>query len=84
VALRVDEVLGLPVEEDWREPLPAVVTPAPGYRGAPAWAGARWQDAQWARAYAAPWVRRRLTGASSGDGRSAKRPELREVTAPVE
>lgn len=84
VALRVCEVLGLPVDADWREPLPAVAAPASGYRGAPAWAGARWQDAQWARAYAAPWVRRRLTGASSGDGRSGKRPELREVSAPTE
>jgi lysophospholipase L1-like esterase len=79
VALRACEVLGVPVDEDWREPLPARRTPGPGYRGAPAWAGARWRDAQWARSYAAPWARRRLTGVSSGDGRSAKRPDLLPV-----
>jgi lysophospholipase L1-like esterase len=75
VALRACEVLGVPVDEDWREPLPA--------SGAPAWAGARWQDARWAQSYAAPWVRRRLTGVSSGDGRSAKRPELMPVQSQV-
>jgi len=32
------------------------------------------EDAQWVRAYVAPWVRRRLRGQSSGDGRAAKRP----------
>jgi lysophospholipase L1-like esterase len=76
VALRVCEVLGLPVEADWREPVPAAALRASGYRAAPIWLAARRQDAQWARAHAAPWVRRRLSGASSGDGMSPKRPEL--------
>jgi len=40
------------------------------------WLAARREDARWAREYAMPWVRRRLSGASSGDGLSAKRPEL--------
>jgi lysophospholipase L1-like esterase len=73
VALRVCEVLGVPVEEDWREPLPAGPRPASAYRAAFA---ARRQDVQWARVHAAPWVRRRLRGASSGDNMSAKRPDL--------
>ena len=77
VALRACEVLGVPVDEDWREPLAVPLRgPASGYRTVPAWAGARWQDARWARAYAAPWVRRRLRGVSSGDGQVPKRPEL--------
>jgi lysophospholipase L1-like esterase len=74
VALRTCEVLGIPVTEDWRQPLP----PAPG---APSsrngrWLAARRQDARWAREFAVPWVRRRVTGTSSGDGIPAKRPDL--------
>ncbi|HEU5418631.1 MAG TPA: SGNH/GDSL hydrolase family protein [Streptosporangiaceae bacterium] len=68
VALRVCEVLGVPGDEDWRAPVAA----AP----APRWLAQRRADARWARAYAAPWIRRRLTGASSGDGMVAKRPDL--------
>lgn len=33
-------------------------------------------DVRWARRYLAPWVKRRLTGRSSGDTITAKRPEL--------
>ena len=40
------------------------------------WLAARRQDARWAREYAMPWVRRRLTGTSSGDGLPPKRPDL--------
>ncbi|HEY2506937.1 MAG TPA: SGNH/GDSL hydrolase family protein [Streptosporangiaceae bacterium] len=68
VGLRAAEVVGVPVAEDWREPL----TP----RERAPWLAARVQDAQWAREYAAPWVQRRLRGVSSGDGMVAKRPEL--------
>jgi lysophospholipase L1-like esterase len=68
VALRACEVAGVPVDADWRDPLP------PDSR-AP-WLTARRDDAQWVRAYAAPWVRRRLTGVSSGDGMTPKRPDL--------
>lgn len=69
VALAAADALGLAGEADgaWRAPLPAA--PALG----------RWQstreDAAWVRAYVAPWVRRRLRGESSGDGRDAKRPQ---------
>jgi lysophospholipase L1-like esterase len=71
VALRTCEVLGVPVTGDWRAPLPPAPVPA-----GPGRLAARRQDARWTREYAMPWVRRRLGGASSGDGLSPKRPEL--------
>jgi lysophospholipase L1-like esterase len=70
VALRACEIAGLPVAADWREPLPADPAATPG------WLTARRQDVQWARTYAAPWLRRRLRGISSGDGVPPKRPDL--------
>ncbi|MDQ2873613.1 MAG: SGNH/GDSL hydrolase family protein [Actinomycetota bacterium] len=73
VALRTAEELGVPVEASWREPLPPIQRTA---GVGPAWLTARWLDVQWARGYAAPWVRRRLAGVSSGDGMSPKRPDL--------
>lgn len=36
----------------------------------------------WTRTHAAPWVHRRLTGRSSGDGVSAKRPTLTPIRRP--
>ena len=82
VALRAREVLGLAVPEDWRVPLPAplAVDGRDADGGGAAWLAARRQDARWARQYAMPWVRRRLTGASSGDGLDPKRPDLLPVT----
>jgi lysophospholipase L1-like esterase len=68
VALRACEVLGVPVDGDWREPWPAL-DPA-------SWLSARRLDARWARTHAAPWVGRRLRGRSSGDGIPPKRPQL--------
>jgi lysophospholipase L1-like esterase len=70
VALYVAEIAGLTVTEDWRTPLP------PDPAGPPGWLRARRQDLHWARAYAAPWVQRRLRGVSSGDDMLAKRPDL--------
>jgi lysophospholipase L1-like esterase len=78
VALRTCEVLGLPVGEDWRVPLPPAPRPA-GRRNQAPWLAARRQDARWAREYAGPWVRRRLGGTSSGDGLRPKRPDLLPV-----
>ncbi|HLI37599.1 MAG TPA: SGNH/GDSL hydrolase family protein [Streptosporangiaceae bacterium] len=46
-----------------------------------AWAGARRQDARWAKDYAMPWLRRMLRGQSSGDGVPPKRPDLLPVRA---
>lgn len=37
------------------------------------------ENARWAREYLAPWVHRRVTGRSSGDGISPKRPGLAPV-----
>jgi lysophospholipase L1-like esterase len=58
-------------DDDWAAPLPpaAALTRLDRARA----------DAQWAREHAAPWVRRRLRGESSGDDRRAKRPELSPV-----
>jgi lysophospholipase L1-like esterase len=81
VALRACEVMGMPVDADWRVPLP-VIEPPSGWPGrSAAWLAARRVDARWARDHAAPWVSRRLRGVSSGDGASAKRPELQPLTA---
>jgi lysophospholipase L1-like esterase len=72
VELRAAEVLGLPVDEDWREPLPPAV---------PMDRATQWrEDLHWTREYLLPWVRRRLRGESTGDHVAAKRPDL----APLE
>jgi lysophospholipase L1-like esterase len=76
VALRACEVVGVPVDEDWREPWPAPVVTASRYV---AWLAARRMDARWTRRHAAPWVSRRLRGVSSGDDVLPKRPELMPV-----
>ena len=97
VALRACEVLGVPVSDDWRAPLavdegaagPGSVLPWPlsggmvaGAMARGAWLAARRADARWAKDYLAPWVSRRLHGASSGDAISAKRPFLEPVPPP--
>lgn len=43
------------------------------------WTKARAADLKWTRDHLAPWVKRRLTGTSSGDLRAAKRPVLEPV-----
>ncbi|GLX16431.1 MULTISPECIES: SGNH/GDSL hydrolase family protein [Streptomyces] len=68
VAEAVWQTLGLPAEEDWRAPLPPAT--------APGWPVRRAEDLRFARQHLLPWIGRRLTGRSSGDGRPAKRPEL--------
>jgi lysophospholipase L1-like esterase len=74
VALRACEVVGARVDEDWREPWPALESPSASGRAA--WLAARRMDVRWARRHAVPWLARRVRGVSSGDGMSAKRPEL--------
>jgi lysophospholipase L1-like esterase len=81
VALRAAEVLGVPVTEDWRDDRALASWPAP--RGGENWVAARREDARWVREYLAPWVNRRLHGVSSGDGRTAKRPQLAPVSPPI-
>ena len=39
----------------------------------------RQADLEWARAHLAPWVGRRITGRSSGDGVEPKRPSLSPI-----
>ena len=88
VALRACEVMGVGVDEDWREPLPPRLRPeevltkttsrsrAAALSSSAGWLKARRLDARWAREYAVPWVGRRLRGVSSGDGIPPKRPEM--------
>lgn len=61
--------LGLSVPDgDWAAAAPGKVTLSR--------ADQRRADRAWARTHLAPWVQRRLTGRSSGDGRDPKRPAL--------
>ena len=71
VAAHVLAALDVGVDEDWLlvPPMPA---PTP-------WLLARRADLQWAGRHLAPWIRRRLVGASSGDLITAKRPRLSSV-----
>jgi lysophospholipase L1-like esterase len=77
VALRACEAVGAAGGAGWNDPLPELAelagVPLPLRAG---WLAARQVDARWARRYAAPWVRRRIRGASSGDDVLAKRPDL--------
>lgn len=68
VAEAVWQSLGLPEQEDWRAGLPPFVPPG--------WAARRVSDVRFAQRHLLPWIGRRLTGRSSGDGRPSKRPEL--------
>ncbi|MCD2194103.1 SGNH/GDSL hydrolase family protein [Actinomycetospora endophytica] len=67
VAARVLEVLGVPTDDDWRDPWPPL-DPTP-------WVRRREEDLRWAREHLLPWVGRRVQGRSTGDGRPPKRPE---------
>jgi hypothetical protein len=68
VAGHVLRMLDLEPHEDWM-----LSAPPPD---ALSWLSRKAADARWARLYLAPWVKRRLTGRSSGDTVTAKRPEL--------
>jgi lysophospholipase L1-like esterase len=68
VAAHVLTALGLTPEASWFD------SPGPPVRRA--WPVARVRDVQWAVRYLAPWIKRRLTGKSSGDTVTAKRPTL--------
>jgi len=88
VALRACEVVGVSVDEDWREPLPPLATAEPILARTAArsraavltqtagWLAARRLDARWAREHAMPWFSRRVRGVSTGDGIPPKRPEM--------
>ena len=68
VAAAVLAKLGLPHETDWLEPFPTL-RPAP----IPIRIFA---NTLWGIGYVGPWLLRRVTGKSSGDGRNAKYPEV--------
>ena len=68
VSLAALASLGHPTDAAWQTPL----DPAPPISRREALQA----NAQWAREYVGPWVHRRLTGRSSGDARSAKRPDV--------
>jgi len=61
--------------EDWLTALPPLQGPGRLSKAA--------TDLRWAWAFLVPWIGRRITGRSSGDGRFAKRPELARVEEPV-
>ncbi|GAA4108807.1 MULTISPECIES: SGNH/GDSL hydrolase family protein [Streptomyces] len=61
VAEAVWQTLGLDAEDDWRSPLPPPARPG--------WAASRSADLRFARQHLGPWIGRRLTGRSTGDGR---------------
>ncbi|MFD3973695.1 SGNH/GDSL hydrolase family protein [Streptomyces cyaneofuscatus] len=61
VAEAVWQTLGLPPELDWQAPVPVSLPPR--------WANRRADDIRFARRHLGPWIGRRLTGRSSGDGR---------------
>ncbi|MFI8189521.1 SGNH/GDSL hydrolase family protein [Streptomyces sp. NPDC085946] len=69
VAEAVWQALGHePEDPEWHAP-PPVSAP-------PHWVARRVADARFARQHLLPWIARRLTGRSSGDGLPPKRPEL--------
>lgn len=72
IAAGLAAVLGLPgFADDWAAPLPPPAAPS-------AWARAR-TEVRWGGGYLLPWLLRRLTGRSSGDGVAAKRPSLEPI-----
>jgi lysophospholipase L1-like esterase len=83
IAVRAAQVLGLTPSADLGQNGPAPLVWAPpavaANRGRGAWLAARIEDYQWAAESFIPWIGRRLRGTSSGDGRSAKHPELSPV-----
>ncbi|SEM52796.1 SGNH/GDSL hydrolase family protein [Streptacidiphilus jiangxiensis] len=75
IAAAAAEALPLPGSDSgWAEPLPPLAPVGLPRRAV--------QEAAWIGSFLGPWLLRRVRGRSSGDGRTAKRPDLRPVTAP--
>jgi lysophospholipase L1-like esterase len=68
VAEAVWQSLGLPAAAEWTLALPPAVRAG--------WPTRRSADLRFTRDHLLPWIGRRLTGRSSGDGRPPKRPDL--------
>ncbi|MGW6906173.1 MULTISPECIES: SGNH/GDSL hydrolase family protein [unclassified Streptomyces] len=76
VAEAVWQALGHdPEDTEWRTPMPATLPPG--------WVTRRVTDVRFARRHLLPWIGRRLTGRSSGDGMPPKRPELLPYEGPA-
>jgi lysophospholipase L1-like esterase len=71
VAIEVLDTLGVPHTLDLSDPT--------GSLGDTPFRAGKRADLDWVLHHAAPWVKRRLTGRSSGDGVSAKRPTLEPI-----
>ncbi|UQX05185.1 SGNH/GDSL hydrolase family protein [Streptomyces sp. RerS4] len=73
IAAALAHAVRLPGSDDsWTHPLPP--------RPAPTAVRTAVAEARWVAGFLGPWLARRLRGASSGDGRVAKRPELAPLT----
>lgn len=69
IAAALAHAIHLPGSTDaWTHPLPPRVLPTRRQTAA--------AELRWATAFLGPWLGRRLRGRSSGDGRTAKRPQL--------
>jgi lysophospholipase L1-like esterase len=71
LASRAWEALGFPVDPNYARPLPALEPESTLERAK--------ETAGWVKFFLLPWVGRRVTGRSSGDGRSGKRTTPRPV-----
>ena len=71
VAAHVLTALDRTPPSEWWQP--------PAYPARRAWVAKRADDIHWAGTHLLPWIKRRLTGRSSGDNLSAKRPELAPI-----
>lgn len=76
VAEAVWQTLGYEAADaEWRTPLPPSAPPN--------WLARRTADVLFTRQHLLPWIGRRLTGRSSGDGLPAKRPDLLPYEGPA-
>ncbi|KUJ54126.1 SGNH/GDSL hydrolase family protein [Streptomyces sp. NPDC093228] len=76
VAEAVWQTLGYEgADAEWRTPLPPSAPPN--------WLARRTADVHFTRQHLLPWIGRRLTGRSSGDGLPAKRPDLLPYEGPA-
>jgi lysophospholipase L1-like esterase len=71
IAIEVLDTLGVPHDLDLSDPT--------GSLGETPFRAGRRADLEWAVRHAAPWIKRRLTGRSSGDGIQPKRPALEPI-----
>jgi hypothetical protein len=71
IAAALCHAIGLDADRSWSEALPPAARQPPHALVT--------AELVWAQRYFTPWIVRRLRGRSSGDGRSAKRPELAPV-----